>query len=125
MGYTYEMEAHRLAEQRSIALHRAVATKLAAEPRWLARARARVAAWRRDGSVAAYYVDAWEDLLALDMAALQAALVDEGERARALRQVSPFAGTLSARERWRIWRAVGKAAEEAEPGAEAPVGEAP
>jgi hypothetical protein len=31
-----------------------------------------------------------------------AALVDPGERARALRQCSPFAGALDAGERWRI-----------------------
>jgi len=31
-----------------------------------------------------------------------------GEDADELRQSSPFAGVLSARERWALWRAVGE-----------------
>ena len=100
------MDGHRLAEARSIALHRAVAEKLRADPRLLARARARVAEWRISGAVMMPYVEGWERMLALDLDALCSMLADPGENARALRQVSPFAGAVPPRERWRIWRTV-------------------
>jgi hypothetical protein len=96
---------HRLAEARSIALHRAVVAKLESEPRILERARARVACWRATGTVALAYVEAWERLLGLDLGSLREALVDESEAAHAMRQASPFAGALTPPERWRIWRA--------------------
>jgi hypothetical protein len=37
--------------------------------------------------------------------------VDESEEARALRQVTPFAGAIDPRTRWRIWREVRAALE--------------
>jgi hypothetical protein len=43
-------------------------------------------------------------VLARPLVELQAALREPGERMTALRQVSPFAGALPPRERWRIWR---------------------
>lgn len=101
------MERHRLAEERSIALHRKVAEKLRDDPALLDRARARTEEWRAGGLVHGYYLEAWERWLALPVDALCRALVDPGERARALRQVSPFAGALSARERWAIHRSIG------------------
>jgi hypothetical protein len=44
-------------------------------------------------------------VLARRVEAIAAFLADRGETARELRQSSPFAGALSARERWAIWRA--------------------
>ncbi|MCC6521484.1 MAG: hypothetical protein IT373_02375 [Polyangiaceae bacterium] len=102
---------HDLAEERSLALHRAVAAKLRAGAegaRLWARARERVAGWRGSPLVAAPYVEAWQAWLARDLEELCLLLVAPGEHARALRQVSPFAGALDARERWRIWRSVGE-----------------
>jgi hypothetical protein len=52
------------------------------------------------------YAAGWEALLALPLDELCAELVDEGQRQRALRQVSPFAGVLEPRERWRIRKSV-------------------
>jgi hypothetical protein len=100
------MDAHRLAEARSIELHRAVAPMLRQEPAAVARARERVRQWRAEGSVPLPYVEAWERHLAAPLEALCAAIVDEGEPARALRQVTPFAGFVDPRTRWRIWREV-------------------
>ena len=34
---------------------------------------------------------------------IAALLIDPSERARALRQATPFAGTLEPRERWKLW----------------------
>lgn len=97
---------HRLAEERSIAMHAAIAERLAVEPGHLDRARARVHGWLADGSVARAYVEAWATILGGELAAIAAALVDPSEDARALRQVTPFAGALEPRTRWRIRREV-------------------
>ncbi|MEK6608113.1 MAG: hypothetical protein AABZ30_10665 [Myxococcota bacterium] len=100
------MPGHPIAEQRSIELHRAVAERLRREPALIARAGERVRGWRETGAVAAMYADAWTRLLALPLDELCAFLVDSSERARALRQVTPFAGVVDPRTRWRIWRDV-------------------
>jgi hypothetical protein len=100
------MDPHRLGEERSIAMHAAIAARLVAEPELVSRARQRVAGWLADGSVARPYAEAWRQLLALPPAELARTLVDPGERARALRQASPFAGALPPAERWAIRRAV-------------------
>jgi hypothetical protein len=95
---------HELAEARSLALHQAVAERLREEPELISKARERVASWRRTGAVAPVYAEAWAELLANDLESLLAVLADPGERARALRQVTPFAGAIDPRRRWRIWR---------------------
>jgi hypothetical protein len=100
------VEAHRSAERRSLALHSAIAERLLEDRAPIELARARVAAWRAGGHVHREYVDAWADLLASPLADVCALLVDPGERGCAMRQVSPFAGALSARERWRIIKSV-------------------
>ena len=100
------MDPHRLAEETSIRLHAAVARRLREDPSVRARARERVQGWLRSGEVAEPYAREWAELLERPLEALCRVLVDESERARALRQVTPFAGALDARERWRIWRDV-------------------
>ena len=97
---------HEVADKRSLALHRAVAEKVARDPTVLARARERVRGWRERGEVAAYYADAWAEILARAPDQVGEALVADDERMRALRQVSPFAGALDPRERWRILQSV-------------------
>jgi hypothetical protein len=100
------VDPHRLAEERSIALHRAVAAKLRAHPELVERARQRTETWRATGAVHEAYIAAWEELLRLPLEELCARMVDPGEGARALRQVSVFAGVLDPRERWRIRKSV-------------------
>jgi len=100
------MTAHRLAEERSLALHRAVVERIREHPDELERARGRVRAWLEDGSVHERYAVRWARLLEGPRDALLDLLVDPGEEARALRQVTPFAGLVGPRERWRIWREV-------------------
>jgi hypothetical protein len=97
---------HQLAEARSRELHRLVAARLRAEPELLERARSRVAGWLGDGSVARVYAEAWQGLLNGELDRLCAKLVEESEEANALRQVTPFAGVIDPRTRWRIWREV-------------------
>ena len=98
--------SHVLAEERSLALHRAIAEKLRSEPSILERARERVRSWAERGGAHTYYVDAWADVLSRPIDEIEAFLVDGSEHARALRQTSPFAGALSARDRWRVWTSV-------------------
>lgn len=103
---TNRRASHDLAEERSLALHQAVAVRLAKQPLLLDRARARVADWHKTGAVHGSYVVAWEALLSEGLDAVRSTLVERSERAHTLRQVSPFAGVIDARERWRIRREV-------------------
>ncbi len=98
------MDGHRRIEERSLLLHRAVADKVRRDPGVLAKARARVERWRRDGSVHPRYTEAWLRLLSLEPGEVLAHLVDPGETMCALRQCSPFAGALTPQERWQILR---------------------
>lgn len=97
---------HELAEERSLALHSLVAARLRDDPRLVAAARARVEGWLEDGSVHRDYAVVWHQLLSGPLGSLLDLLVDRSERARALRQCSPFAGVIDPRTRWRLWREV-------------------
>lgn len=99
---------HALAEERSLALHRAIAEKARFDPTIIDRARARLRSWAERGQAHPYYVEAWMVELSKPIDVIVAFLVDPGEHARALRQVTPFAGVLGARERWRILASVRK-----------------
>lgn len=88
--------------ERSLALHRAVAARVAEDERVLARARARVALWQRDGSVPSRFVEGWRVLLERPASDVARALVEPSDAMHELRQVSPFAGALGPRERWAI-----------------------
>ena len=112
-GYNEAVSAHRLAEERSLALHRAVADKLASDPEALERARARVRRWLESSEVSPHWAHAWDEVLSRPLPEIRAFLVDESEEARALRQVTPFAGAIDPRTRWRIWREVREAMERA------------
>ena len=96
---------HRKAEQRSLRYHAAIADRIAIDPTIVVRARRRVESWLSDTSVARHYADGWRTRLAEPIETLRAFLVDPSESARAFRQVSPFAGVLSPKERWALWAA--------------------
>lgn len=100
------MNAHRLAEERSLAYHREVVEVLRADPSRLHVARGNVTRWRDAGTLHPHYADAWGGLLDGPLEDLLAVLVDQSETARALRQCTPFAGFLDPRRRWEIWREV-------------------
>jgi len=100
------IDLHRLAEERSLELHRLVAERVRADPACLQEARARVEGWLREPSIHPHYPRAWKRLLDGPLAELLSTLTDLGEHARALRQATPFAGYVDHRTRWRIWREV-------------------
>lgn len=89
---------------RSIALHAEVARRLAEDPALVERAKARVRRWLVDGNVARPWAVAWQAWLDLPLTELCARLVERSDEAQDLRQVSPFAGVLDARTRWRVLR---------------------
>jgi hypothetical protein len=99
------VNAHRLAEDRSLALHCVIAERIARDPSILERARERVATWIAEGR-APHYARAWQLVLAGPAAEVIRTLVADTEEGRALRQATPFAGVVEPRERWRIWARV-------------------
>jgi len=107
------MDLHRLAEERSLAYHRAVAARLLADPALVDRARARVSTWLTSGDVHAEYARAWERILGASVHSIASSITDDSQEARALRQTTPFAGVVPPRERWAIWREVRRTAEAA------------
>jgi hypothetical protein len=100
------VDAHRIAEARSLAYHRAIADRIVADPEILERARARVESWPGKRPVPCY-ARAWAKALAQPIPDIITLLTQESEEARELRQSTPFAGALDARERWRLWREAG------------------
>lgn len=98
---------HRTNELRSIAAHRLIVERLHAEPEVLTRARERVEGWLEAGRpVDPRYARAWQALLARPVPEIAAALVEDSERMRDLRQVGPFAGAITPAQWWRIVREV-------------------
>ncbi len=55
-------------------------------------------------ALAPHYAHGWRRLLDGPKADLLAFLVSDSQEARDFRQASPFAGALSPRERWDLWR---------------------
>jgi hypothetical protein len=91
-------------EERSIALHQAVADRLREDPALVGRARGRIDRWLAEGLIHRIYGEAWRELLSGPLDPLLAVLTRDDDHARTLRQCSPFAGVLDPRTRWRIWR---------------------
>ncbi len=92
---------HSLADERSLALHRAVAERLGTDPSLLVRAVERVAAWSTDPARHPYAAE-WRVFLTGSLDDLCAALVSTESTMCTLRQASPFAGALDAKTRWEI-----------------------
>lgn len=89
-------------------MHRLIAERLPEDPGVVESARQRVRRWQDDGAIDPRWAREWLELLDGPLDELSSVLVDAGERARHLRQTSPFAGALDARARWAAWRAVGE-----------------
>jgi hypothetical protein len=100
-------EARDRHEARSLALHAAIADELRRDPATVLR-RARTTldhlrAAHRDGSVSRL-LDEWELLLGLPVEMIADILASPTPHARELRQTSPFAGVLPAKQRWDLYR---------------------
>jgi hypothetical protein len=97
------VRSHLWIDRRSLALHEAVAAKIAARPELLDIARANLVRWIARAPHGALLE--WKDLLErTSVGDLIALLRSESEAATRLRQSSPFAGVLTAEERQAILR---------------------
>jgi hypothetical protein len=93
---------HMRIEERSLALHAAIAERLLADPGLLETAKRNIARWvERDGEIPPW--NEWREILRRPLPEIIEVLVSPDENARRLRQSSPFCGLLTSRERWRIY----------------------
>jgi len=100
-------QGHRLAELRSLAYHKAIAVRLAADPAVIESARARVQYWlEQGGPVHPAYAERWRSILELPPESVADVITRDDEAARDLRQCTPFLGVLTQRERDDIARRV-------------------
>ena len=96
-------------ERRSLHLHRAIARRLERSPEWvLARARNTLSLmWENHPEAEALFRE-WEVILNRPVSDLLPALTDPSPRSRELRQVTPFAGVLTAEERTEVYQSFRK-----------------
>lgn len=97
-------DPHERAALRSLAYHRAVARDLRRP--MVDQARSQVRAWLLEGKIDPRYADAWEEILRGRVADVRAALSEDSEAMRDLRQNSPFAGSLPEQSRVKILQAI-------------------
>jgi excisionase family DNA binding protein len=95
---------HRTAELHALAYHRLVAERL--DEHLVDQARRRIERWRRDGRIHPRWAEQWERVLAMPLERIAKAISADTQRARELRQTSPFAGALTEQERRRLLQAV-------------------
>ena len=97
-------------EERSIALHRAVADRIRTNPRLMEKARNNLQKYidqvAQENRTVSKSLSEWQDILTnRSREAVLEFLVSTGESASRLRQFSPFAGILTPKERWKIYEA--------------------
>jgi hypothetical protein len=93
---------HLRIEERSIALHRVIAGRIRENSALLEVARENLWRWILEGGERSYWKE-WEKLLEGPLEGLLAFMVSPAEKARWLRQSSPFCGILTPQERWKIY----------------------
>ncbi|MGA2738000.1 MAG: hypothetical protein ABSG65_11180 [Bryobacteraceae bacterium] len=106
------LRGHQRIDRRSLALHRAIAEKLRADPALIGIAVENIERWSMAGGHSQPYWDAWRQILSRPLPEILDVIVEEGERMTAMRQATPFAGVLPSLERWAIYEkfALGKVA---------------
>ncbi|MFT4034013.1 MAG: hypothetical protein QM679_00390 [Patulibacter sp.] len=98
-------DGHRTADRRSLAMHRLIAERL--DQPMLTRAQERVEQWLGDGGpVDRRWATQWRELLHGTPAEVAVRIAADTSQLTQLRQVTPFAGALTPRERWAILRDV-------------------
>lgn len=107
------VDPHRLAELRSLALHRRVADEVRRRPQLVNEALARLDKRVADGVMHPRVADRWRAVLDGPPDVIAARIVAEDEAMTDLRQSTPFTFVVPARERWALWRAVREAADAA------------
>lgn len=100
---TGHVRGHERIDRRSLALHRAIADKLRADPALLSIAHENLARWLAADVRSLPYRDAWIKILSRPLNEILALMIEESERMTALRQATPFAGILRPAERWAVY----------------------
>ena len=95
--------SHAKVDARSLAMHRAIAEKLRANPALIEIARENLERWSSEPGRSGRYWEAWREILARPLPEVLELIVEDSERMTAMRQTSPFAGVLDPRERWAIY----------------------
>jgi hypothetical protein len=93
---------HLQIEERSRVLHQAIAEILQNDPALLNVAKENLKRWKHQEGARIYWTE-WEKILEGHLEEIIAFLGSSEERARWLRQSSPFCGILSPQERWKIY----------------------
>ena len=97
------LRGHQRIDQRSLAMHRAIAEKLRLHPGLLEIARENLDRWSATSGRSQPYWDAWRTILDGPLEQVLERMVEESEGMTAMRQATPFAGILSPQERWAIY----------------------
>ncbi|MFL5899439.1 MAG: hypothetical protein ACJ76D_13460 [Solirubrobacterales bacterium] len=97
-------DSHRRSERRSLAYHRALATRLR-QP-MVAAAQRKLRRWKEEARIDPRYAQAWEEVFALPIPQIRQAIAADDDHGRDLRQNSPLAGLLSEPERRKIFESV-------------------
>ncbi len=103
------MNKQRLIEKRILAQHRIVAERLMADPEKVLRfASANLQRWssRSENGNRPLWMDEWMQLLSQPPEVIAQVLTSGSEEAIRMRSSSPFAGSLSPRERWALYREI-------------------
>lgn len=86
-------------DERSLALHRLIARKLAADPDLLDKARDNLRRWQESSDSPSLAFAEWAQILTSPVDQVEQLLTERSERATRLRQSSPFCGILTEAER--------------------------
>lgn len=97
------LQGHGRIDQRSLAMHRAIAEKLRSNPALLAIARDNLDRWSLTHGRSQQYWDAWREILDRPLGEVLDLMLEDSERMTAMRQATPFAGVLTPKERWTIY----------------------
>lgn len=97
---------HRVIDARSLAMHAIIVRKIERDQELLEIARRNIERWaaRNAGAVPRWLVE-WRKILSRPWPQIASLLTEQSENAARLRQSTPFAGVLKARERSRIYEA--------------------
>ncbi len=97
---------HRLIDARSLAMHAVIVRKIERDPELLAIPRRNLERWeRRHAGSAPRWLAEWREILSRPWPQIASLLTEQSENAIRLRQSTPFAGVLTARELKRIYEA--------------------
>jgi hypothetical protein len=99
-GEDRSADPHSRAERRNRAYHAAVAQRLRRDT--VRTALHQLWRWSEEGNIDPRYAEEWETVLSRPLPEVKRILTEDSQRARDLRQNSPFAGALSEPERRKI-----------------------